>query len=232
MVSTEKVKDGGVLRSSGPEDRRSGILRSSDPKDRIISTSSKSSAHLQKSPTSRRPLLSSTHSSGPKIVDGGRFFGLRGRRSNIEDVGEFFDLRYPKIVHREGFFDRWSRKIEETPIFNLRSSTSKIEEPPIYDLRSRRLARRSFVAGQPQFCSSSDLCMNSFVRAFTKMLRNVFSIVWRLKMDDCILGEPIRRRPVLPIPAPPRRPAMRCSASTPPWYVAFRILQATIKIAD
>ena len=37
--------------------------------------------------------------------------------------------------------------------------------------------------------------------------------------DSCLLGEPIRRRPVLPGPAPPRRPAVRRPDPTRPWYV-------------
>ena len=37
--------------------------------------------------------------------------------------------------------------------------------------------------------------------------------------DGCFLGEPIRRRPVLPGPAPPRCPAMRRPDPTGPWYL-------------
>ena len=43
--------------------------------------------------------------------------------------------------------------------------------------------------------------------------------------DGSPLGGPIRRRPVLPSPAPPRRPAMRRPDPTRPWYV--RILDLT-----
>ena len=43
--------------------------------------------------------------------------------------------------------------------------------------------------------------------------------------DGCLLGEPIRRRPVLPGPAPPRRPAMRRPDPTRQWYV--RVLDST-----
>ena len=37
--------------------------------------------------------------------------------------------------------------------------------------------------------------------------------------DACLLGEPIRRRPVLPCPALPRRSAVRRPTPTRPWYV-------------
>ena len=39
------------------------------------------------------------------------------------------------------------------------------------------------------------------------------------KGDGCLLGEPSRRRPVLPGLAPPRSPAVRHPAPTGPWYV-------------
>ena len=38
------------------------------------------------------------------------------------------------------------------------------------------------------------------------------------KKDGCLLGEPSRRNPVLPGPAPPRRPAGHRPAPTRPWY--------------
>ena len=43
--------------------------------------------------------------------------------------------------------------------------------------------------------------------------------------DGCILGKPIRRRPVLPVLVPPRRPAVRCPDPTRPWY--GRVLDST-----
>ena len=43
--------------------------------------------------------------------------------------------------------------------------------------------------------------------------------------DACPLGEPVRRRPVLPDPALPRRPAVRRPDPTLPWYV--RVLGST-----
>ena len=43
--------------------------------------------------------------------------------------------------------------------------------------------------------------------------------------DGCLLGEPICRRPGLPGPAPPRRPAVRRPDPTCPWYV--RVLDST-----
>ena len=39
------------------------------------------------------------------------------------------------------------------------------------------------------------------------------------KRVGCILGEPTRRRPVLPVLAQARRPAVRRPAPTRPWYV-------------
>ena len=43
--------------------------------------------------------------------------------------------------------------------------------------------------------------------------------------DGCLLGEPFRRRPDLPGPARPRRPAVRSPDPTRPWYV--RVLDST-----
>ena len=42
---------------------------------------------------------------------------------------------------------------------------------------------------------------------------------------NCFLGEPTRRRPVLPRPAWPRLPAVRCPPAIRPWY--FRVLDST-----
>ena len=42
---------------------------------------------------------------------------------------------------------------------------------------------------------------------------------------SCLLGEAIRRRPVLPGSAPPRCSVVRCPDSTCPWYV--RVLDST-----
>ena len=39
------------------------------------------------------------------------------------------------------------------------------------------------------------------------------------KRNGCFLGEPTRWRPVLPVPVPPRRPAVRRPVPTRPWYV-------------
>ena len=69
---------------------------------------------------------------------------------------------------------------------------------------------------------------NSFVRASEESLRTVvYDALEALggKRDGCRLGEPTRRRPVLPGPAPPRRPAVRCPAPTRLWYV--RVLDST-----
>ena len=50
------------------------------------------------------------------------------------------------------------------------------------------------------------------------------------KQDGCVLGEPTRRRPVLPSPAPPRRPALRRPGPFRPWY--FRVLDSTIDLEN
>ena len=68
----------------------------------------------------------------------------------------------------------------------------------------------------------------SFVRVSEESFRTVvFDALEALegKGDGCLLGEPARRRPVLPGPAPPCRPAVRCPAPTSPWYV--RVLDST-----
>ena len=48
--------------------------------------------------------------------------------------------------------------------------------------------------------------------------------------DGCLLGESIRRRPILPGCAPPRRPAVRRQEPTCPWFIRF--LDSTLEIAD
>ena len=65
----------------------------------------------------------------------------------------------------------------------------------------------------------------SFARASEESSRTVVCFPFdalealRGKRDGCFLGEPTRRRPVLPGPAPPRRPATRRPAPTRPWFV-------------
>ena len=77
-------------------------------------------------------------------------------------------------------------------------------------------------------CSSVDLNRISFVRASNSYFKTVvFDAleVLESKRSGCLLGEPTRRRPVLPSPAPPRRPAVRRPDPTRPWYV--RVLDST-----
>ena len=53
----------------------------------------------------------------------------------------------------------------------------------------------------------------------------LFSTLFEAKRDGCVLGKPTRRRPVLPGPAPFRRPALRHPEPIRLWYV--RVLDST-----
>ena len=68
-------------------------------------------------------------------------------------------------------------------------------------------------------CSPIGLHMVSLVRASGGSFRTVVYDALGWGRVGCLLGEPIRRRPVLPGPAPPRRPAVRRPDPTCPWYV-------------
>ena len=59
------------------------------------------------------------------------------------------------------------------------------------------------------FYSSCGLNGISFVRACGGSFRTVVFDALGGKRVGCVLGQPTRRRPVLPGPAPPRRPALR-----------------------
>ena len=67
--------------------------------------------------------------------------------------------------------------------------------------------------------------MISLVRAFEESFKTVVCDALASARVGCLLGEPIRRRPVLPGPAPPRRPAVRRPDPTRPWYV--RVVDST-----
>ena len=88
---------------------------------------------------------------------------------------------------------------------------------------------RGWTAGKPRencwFCSFIGLHRLSVVRASRDTPRRV--VFDRLKgtRDGCLLGEPTRRRPVLPVSAPPRHPAVRRPVPTRSWYV--RVLDST-----
>ena len=69
------------------------------------------------------------------------------------------------------------------------------------------------------FCSPIGLHRISYVRASRDTPRKVFFDCFERKRDGCILVETTRRRPVLPVPAPPRCPAVRRPAPNRPWYV-------------
>ena len=64
-----------------------------------------------------------------------------------------------------------------------------------------------------------------FVRASRDTPRRVFFDRMEVKCDGCFLGEPTCRRPVLPLSAPPSRPAVRRPVPTCPRYV--RVLGST-----
>ena len=81
------------------------------------------------------------------------------------------------------------------------------------------------IASQPLVCFSIGLHRVSFVRASRDTPRRVFFDRLGGNRGGCLLGEPARRRPVLPVPAPPRRPAVRRPVPTCPWYV--RVLDST-----
>ena len=73
VLPAEKAEDGGgVLRSSGSEDRRWGVLRFWEPEDRGTPPSSKNPRHLRRNP--------------PRLPSDLRT-DLQGRRSKIEDGG-------------------------------------------------------------------------------------------------------------------------------------------------
>ena len=69
--------------------------------------------------------------------------------------------------------------------------------------------------------SSVDLHRNSLVRASEESfrIRTVVFDALEIARVGYLLGEPTRRRPVLPGPAPPCCLAVRCPALTRPWYV-------------
>ena len=81
------------------------------------------------------------------------------------------------------------------------------------------LINRGTIAGQPRvnrsFRSSIGLHRISFVRASEETSRTVFGSL-EGKREGCLLAGSTRRRPVLPSPAPPRRPAVRRPDRTGP----------------
>ena len=141
LLLVEKVEDGGVLHSSGPEDRRwegSFVLRT---------------RKIEESPIFEEPLPPpSSKKSHPLPLPVSRpifdpFFGAEDQRWGV------FDLRGPKMEDLPPSYFGAGRsknlphlrisepKIEDPP--HLRFSNPKIEYPPIFDFRSRRLGRRS-----------------------------------------------------------------------------------------
>ena len=95
----------------------------------------------------------------------------------------------------------------------------------------KQLRRRRYTGRQPRtksaradtprvnhcFCSIG-LHRNSFVRASRDTPSTDFFAGKDGKSIGCFLGEPTCRRLVLPVPAPPPRPAVRRPAPIRPWY--------------
>ena len=75
------------------------------------------------------------------------------------------------------------------------------------------------------FCSSIGLHRISFVRASDETFKSDLFDALGGTRDGCLLGEPIRRRPVLPGPAPPRPANVRRPDPTHPWYL--RVFDST-----
>ena len=90
-------------------------------------------------------------------------------------------------------------------------------DKPLYQPRVNRL-----------FLSSCGLNRISFVRACEESFRTVVFDALGGERVGCVLGKPTRRRLVLPGPAPPRRPALRCPEPIRPWYV--RVLDSTGRV--
>ena len=137
ILPAKKVKDGGVL----------------GPSAENVEDGEGSSFFGTRSPTPSSSVRSSTHSSKPKIEDGG-FFDLRLRRSNIEDGGTLRSSA-SRIDDGKGFFDLRLRrtKMEESSIVGsenrklkigvLRSSGPKIENGGSSIFASEERRRRS-----------------------------------------------------------------------------------------
>ena len=115
VLRAETVEDGGVLRSSEPDYRRTP-------------------PHLRRNPPSSKKFHPSLLPSDLRPILRGRrwgFFDFRGRRSKIED-GMVLRSSAPKI--EDGGFLRSSvLKNEDEGVFDLRTRRSKIEDE---DLRS------------------------------------------------------------------------------------------------
>ena len=65
----------------------------------------------------------------------------------------------------------------------------------------------------------------SFVRDPEETFKTIVFDALGDKRDGCVLGEPTHRHPILPDPAPPRRPILGSPEPLRPWYV--RVLNST-----
>ena len=88
----------------------------------------------------------------------------------------------------------------------------------------------SLTGCQPRVLYPKRLNRISLVRASRDTLRSVRGLrCLGDKRVGCFLGKPCRRRPVLPIPAPPRHPAVCCLVPTRPWHA--RVLDSTSEVS-
>ena len=85
--------------------------------------------------------------------------------------------------------------------------------------RINRLSAADKTVVNRTFCSLSSLHWISFVHACEETFKTIVYDALESKNNGCFLGEPMRRRPVLPGPAQTRRPAVRHLAPTRLWYV-------------
>ena len=88
-----------------------------------------------------------------------------------------------------------------------------------------RPSSRGVNAIKRSFRASIGLHRISLVRASEETLRTGVFDALEVTRVACLLGEPIRRRPVLPGPASPCRPAVRCLDSAPCSMFGFWIRQ-------
>ena len=105
---------------------------------------------------------------------------------------------------------------------------------PLVSSQERRAAvvpriNRLSTGCQPRaLCSPIGLHRISLVRPSEESFRTGLSDALEGTRGGRHLGDPIRRRPILPGPAPPRRPAVRLPDPTRPWYVKVLDCSATV----
>ena len=75
------------------------------------------------------------------------------------------------------------------------------------------------------FCSSVGFEYELDCSCFRRVVQDIFLDSLEGKREGCLRAGSTQRRPVLPSPAPPRRPAVRRPDPTGPWFV--RVLGST-----